>query len=121
MESFAMEGEISMQQLSTPDASKAESRCSTVETMTPSLRRVVQRGDSSTKSMEDGIILEPILKYLPVLASSGHNLTLVDRLECRPIPCFSIDVLSVFWSLPVWKKEKKESNIEINDKGEREE
>lgn len=92
---------ISIRQLSTPIPSIAESKCSMVRILNPSLERVVQRGDSSAKLIEAGITLDLKLKYLPAPASSGHNFTVETFPECRVFPVLSIHPARVCCSLPV--------------------
>lgn len=89
-------------QLSMPLASKAESKCSTVRILYPSLQRVVHNSDSRTKSMDAGIKFEWNSKYLPSPANPGHIFTFETFPEWRVFPDSSMLPARVCWSLPVW-------------------
>lgn len=98
---------ISIRQLSTSIASKAESKCSTVRILTPSLQRVVQRGDSSANSTEARIAFDRQTKYLPLPAWSGHNFTAETLPLCKLFPFRSMHPAKVCWSLPVCNQIRK--------------
>lgn len=99
-------------QLSTPVASKAESKCSTVRTLTPSvsLLSVVHSTDSDTQSILAGILKRdrPWLpvppqqrKNLPSPAMAGNSFAVVEAPEWSPVPDRDTSEARVFWSFPV--------------------
>lgn len=91
-----------MRQLSTPVASRAESKCSTVRIVYPSLDSVVHRGVSFTAwSIDARTIFDLKTKYRPVRADSGTILTVESLPEWSAGPVLSIQLATVCCNLPV--------------------
>ncbi|URE13828.1 hypothetical protein MUK42_23098 [Musa troglodytarum] len=96
---------ISIRQLSTPHASRADRRCSTVRTLVPSRERVVQRVESTTWPIAAGIPVRgrecPATKNLPSPAAAGRRRAVVKSPECSAVPDLDTDEARVCCGRPV--------------------
>lgn len=99
--------EISIRQLSTPRASSAESRCSTVRTVAPPLDSVVQRRESETDPADAMMrrrqpsCTSSATKKRPSPAAAGKMAAVVRAPEWRPTPVRATDEARVCCGLPI--------------------